>query len=117
MRITGWTYAEDNRYEEMFDGAQQEYCGKSHDDIILIIAKELKGNNYRFDGRYHQNGDYGVPVFENKWKYVCTFRTWGKIMAKAYPEEIDNTDGFGYVKWAWSVPEGKIASVPRTNNV
>ena len=25
----------------------------------------------------------------------------GGIMADAYPEEVDNSDGFGYTEWAW----------------
>ena len=34
------------------------------------------------------------------------------MMVLAYPDEIDDSDGYGYVKWAWIPPEGEDMEVP-----
>ena len=69
------------------------------------ITNELRNNGYKFTGDYHQNGNFGVPILDNGKVYQCSQRCWGEIMVKAYPDEIDNSDGMGYCKWAWDEPE------------
>lgn len=104
MKIIGWTDWDDPKYEEMrFSSLKEE-----HDDVGKIIAAELRSKGYKFTGDYHQDGEFGVPVFDNGKKY-CTFkRDWGDIMAMAYPDEIDNSEGYGYLKWAWIPPEPMV---------
>lgn len=103
MKIVGWTEWGDPRYKEMFPigGTYREVEVKV---VRAIIAEELRTNGYKFTGSYHQNGDYGVPVFDNGEVFQCSQRIWGGIMAEAYSDEIDNSDGYGYTVWAWLPP-------------
>ena len=32
---------------------------------------------------------------------MCFHENMGDIMAEAFPNEIDNSDGLGYVMWSW----------------
>ena len=107
MKIVGWTYWGNPQYKEMFplDGS---HTWEQREEVENIIAKELRDKGYKFTGNYHQNGDYGVPIFDNGMVYQCTQRTWGGIMVDAYPDEIDNSDGYGYLKWAWLTSEDQV---------
>lgn len=84
------------------------YTGADVARVKNMISDELRLNGFKFDGRYHQHGETGVPVFDNHKTFQCSLRTWGEIMAKAYPEEIDNSDGHGYLVWAWNNPEPMV---------
>lgn len=103
MKIIGWTCWDDPNYTEMFEDVA--VCDTPDiAKVKSIIAEELRSNGFRFDGRYHQGGETGVPVFDNNHTFQCSMRVWGEIMAEAYPEEIDNSDGYGYLVWAWNAP-------------
>lgn len=83
----------------------------------FTLKIRLQENKIKFSGDYHQNGDYGTPVFEVKgmgnyevedgetlngvYKWTCSFRYWGGIMEEC---------GYGktYMDWAWGNPvDGK----------
>lgn len=103
MKVTGWTEWDDPRYVSS-DEAGFVYFGLMRDAIIEEIAKR----GYKFTGEYHQNGDYGVPVIDDKWRFEVTQRTWGYIMKAAYPNEIPS-----YIDWSWTPPNGEEMIVPR----
>ncbi|MBR6632518.1 MAG: hypothetical protein IKK89_11360 [Alistipes sp.] len=107
MKIVGWTEWDDPRYREMFPlgGTYKEAEIKA---VRSVIAKELRNNGYKFTGSYHQDGDYGVPVFDSGEVFQCSQRMWGGIMAEAYSDEIDNSDNLGYTVWAWIPPEPMV---------
>lgn len=69
---------------------------------MKIVADALKENGYHFSGEVHQNYKHGVPLLNDGTVLYFTFREWGRIMAMAYPDEIDNSDGMGYCAWAWN---------------
>lgn len=94
MKIVKWDKYNPEKYPE-FTG-NKELCKAEE-----IIISELKKHGYHFDGTYHQNGEYGAPVFDNGKQYRTTLRAWGAIMASAYPDEIENSNGMGYVWWAF----------------
>lgn len=71
------------------------------------VIKELRENCYHFTGNAHQNEDYGTPIIDDKYILCLSQRSWGALMADAFPNEIDNSEGLGYIKWAWTVPEGE----------
>lgn len=80
------------------------------------VTKAVKDSKYCFSGDYHQNGDYGVPYFEDGTPFMVSKREWGLIMAAAYPEIISKwrekldsrKDGKSdYVAFAWDSPELK----------
>ena len=107
MKIVGWTEWQvkdcEHEYEEMNPKTWDET-----EEIEEIIAEELRSKGYKFTGDYHQNGDFGVPIFDNGMVYQCTQRNWGVIMVMAYPEEIDDSYGMGYTEWAWISPKPMI---------
>ena len=111
MKIVGWTYYDNPQYREMYPIGESS-TAEQEEEIRNIIAKEIRDKGYKFTGYYHQGGECGVPIFDNGMTYTCTFRTWGSIMAMAYPDEIDNSDGLGYCDWAWTVPCGQEMIVP-----
>ena len=112
MKIVKWTEWDDPNYKEMFP-LGTAYDSEKYDEAISVIAKELRENGYKFDGHYHQNGDFGVPVFDTGEVFQCTQRCWGAIMVEAYPDEIDNSDGYGYCDWAWIAPEEMVVPVEK----
>lgn len=110
MKITGWTWYDNPEYEEMFPLEKRRECDCWDEikNVEKLIANELRKCGYKFTGSYHQDGDYGAPIIDDKWVYQCSCRTWGHIMVMAYPEEIDNSDGYGYTLWAWIPPSEMI---------
>ena len=90
MKVVKWT---EWSYENDFDYSDIE-------EVSKVVAVELRNKGYHFDGSYHQNGDYGVPVLDDGRHVQVTQRTWGGIMAMAYPEEFDNPeDPHNYAVW------------------
>lgn len=106
MRVTGWTDYDNPEYEE-WDGFPSHRTVQEYEEAKRVIADELRSKGYKFSGYYHQDGDYGAPLLDGK-RFGVTQRSWGGIMAMAYPDQIDNTDGFGYLKWAWQPPESQV---------
>lgn len=94
MRIIKWDKMDETQYPKMCD---IENIQMAKD----LIIKELREKGYHFSGEYHQNGEYGAPVFDNGEQYHTTLREWGAIMAEAYPDEVDNSNQEGYRVWAW----------------
>lgn len=110
MKIIGWTEWDDPNYKEMFP-IGEIHSSDAVDSVRKIIAEELKNKGYKFTGTYHQNGDYGVPVFDTGEVFQCSQRMWGGIMAEAYPES--DSDGYGYLRWAWTLPDTENMVIPK----
>lgn len=104
MKVTCWTDWEDSRFEDL----PQELLNEAK----KMVISEIQERGYKFTGDYHQNGDYGVPVIDDKYLAKYSQRHWGWLMAKAYPDEIDDSDGYGYIVWAWNKPNGVEMVVP-----
>lgn len=106
MKVIRWT-AWDNKHCDDIEGK---------DEIIKMseaVAKELREKGYHFDGSYHQNGDYGVPVLDNGKYFQVTQRLWGEVMAMAYPEEFENPNNpYNYVVWYLGAVEKDKFSYP-----
>lgn len=103
MKIIGWTWYGNPEYKEMFPIGLEvnPNCDWDREEVKQVIAEELRRCGYRITGDYHQNGDYGVPIFDNNMVATFTFGEWGGIMYKAYPEE-DYPKGMEATKWAWN---------------
>ena len=104
MKIIGWTWYGNPDYVEMFPiGLNTEpNCDWNRHEVEKVIVEELRNKGYRFTGDYHQNGDFGVPIFDNGMVATFTKRQWGALMYKAYPNEEGYEEGLEYVKWAWN---------------
>ena len=110
MKITGWTYIGDQRYQEIngtWNIADSPY---DRDVIRPLIINELRKRGYKFSGFYHQGGDYGAPIIDGKYTVLYSYRSWGGIMAEAY--NIPDEDGMAYCDWAWNAPEKEITPRP-----
>ena len=72
---------------------------KSYADTLNVIEKciieHCKEKGIRFSADYHQYGDYGIPIIDNRFMYMGFARTWGWIMAMADGDESDK----GYLKY------------------
>lgn len=64
-------------------------------EMETCIINHCKEKGIRFSGDYHQNGDYGIPVIDDKYMFFCTLREWGYVMAQS---DGDNSD-MGYLKY------------------
>lgn len=104
MKVTGWTDWYVSTYEEV---PNDLFC-----EAKEAVIDEMRERGYKFSGVYHQNGEFGTPIIDGQYLFLCSQRTWGDIMAKAYPDEINDSDGRGYVVWAWNKPDGADMVVP-----
>jgi hypothetical protein len=64
-------------------------------EMEKCVIEHCKEKGIRFSSDYHQYGDYGVPIVDNKYMYYTFARTWGWIMAMADDDKSDN----GYLKY------------------
>lgn len=106
MKVTGWTDWEDPRYMSS-DESGLDLFGLLRD----VVIEEISERGYKFTGEYHQNGDFGVPIIDNKWRFEVTQRSWGGIMKAAYPDEVSD-----YIEWAWTPPDGEEMIIPRVED-
>lgn len=83
----------DNEEIHKMDAIQKE--------VINAVVNNLRENGYHFSGDTHQSYEFGVPIIDDKYILCVSMRTWGGIMAEAFPNEIDNSNGLGYVMWSW----------------
>ena len=112
MKVTGWTWYENPDYKDMSPIGGPFPFENRWDDVKDLIIKEIREHGYKFTGDYHQNGDFGAPIIDNEWIYMVSQRSWGHMMVRAYPDKIDNSDGYGYCDWAWTAPEEMILPKP-----
>lgn len=123
VSFKGWTNFDNPNFKDFSDeiftleGSKREVLVKCIQSAESLLKKVLKEKGICFDGGYHQNGNYGTPVFEVKYltgentdlngfyKWTSTYRYWGGVMADC---------GFGesYVDWAWSVPGDAKVKTP-----
>ena len=96
-KVTGWTHWNDEKFEE--PSTSNEWVS-----FRKAVIQEIKNKGYKFSGYYHQQGDFGVPVIDDKYALEFSMRTWGKIMAEA----LGHCGDMDYVEWAWDAPEKEI---------
>lgn len=97
MKVTGWTFWDDDKYKTV-DDTYEEYEEAKH-----VVAEELRKNGYKFSGQSHQYKDGCCPIIDDKFIFAVSMRIWGGIMQRAY--NLPDVNGFGYCSWAWSPPE------------
>ena len=111
-KVTGWTCSDDDCYVHvngtfLMDSNPPELNMRAIRDAII---SEVRDKEYQFTGSYHQYGEYGTPIINDKYIIEYSQRSWGGIMADALG--LPNNDGFAYVKWAWIIPEGEQQVIP-----
>lgn len=59
------------------------------------IVQCCRETGIRFTSDYHQYGEYGIPIIDDKYMFMTFARTWGRLMAEA---DYDYSDE-GYLKY------------------
>ena len=85
-KIIGWCKW-DKKYREW------ETNHKDDEGAYLAVLNEVRRRKYKFGGTYHQQGEFGCPVMEDKTVYLMTQRAWGELMSDAW--------GGTYCDYAW----------------
>ena len=95
MKVVCWGEWDDSHWRDVAKMNKEE-----RDRADRAVIESLRETGYHFDGWYHQNGLYGVPVLDTGKYYEVGMRSWGGIMVRAFPEEFDNPDDpYNYVVW------------------
>ena len=74
MKITGWTYIGDQRYQEINGTWNVDDSPYDRDIIRTLIINELRKQGYKFSGFYHQDGDYGTPIIDGEYTVLYSFK-------------------------------------------
>ncbi len=128
IEFVGWTRYDNQNFSEIFDEIHKNLIEDKSEPILSYIPKSgkeeyvriLRRANYlaelllinrlfikgiKFDGSYHQDGNFGCPLFKvneiGTFKWSCSFRAWGDVM--------EHTGyGLSYCDWAWDNPEKPV---------
>ena len=101
MRLIGWANWHDPNYAESVENKEL---------AIELTIEYMKEMGLKFTGTYHQEGQYGAPVFDNDEKLCLSQRGWGELMV--YVMDLDVFDFFTYLVWAWFTPHGEEQIFP-----
>lgn len=63
------------------------------------VIESIRRNRFKFGGTYHQNGEHGLPMFEDGSVFFVSMRAWGDVMARAW-SGLENTV-YDYIDFAW----------------
>lgn len=89
--------------DEYYKKSQTEHLAR---DMYDIIVQDVREHNYHFTGDSHQSHPHGTPIIDDKYIYCMSTRSWGWLMADAYPDEDYSIyNGNSYLKWAWHNPD------------
>ena len=110
FRVTGWTDTIGHT-QILVDGRHDDNIDVDRDALRHVIVAEIRRRGYRFNGVYHQQGEFGRPIINDKYVVMYSQRSWGGIIAEAL--QIDNSDGMAYCDWAWGNPHGEYPVYPR----
>lgn len=76
--VIRWTCWEDPSFRDIDDRHYGLYCD--------AVENAIRKDGLCFSGEYHQNGGFGVPVFDDGAHFHVSERMWAKIMARAHGE-------------------------------
>ena len=116
MKIVKWTRGLDcpgtgkqtQRYHAFgddFPGMPEEEYSRLWADAERVVVDCIRRNGFKFDGNYHQYGEFGMPLFDDGTVFFVSWRHWGHLMYRAW--NPDGNDSMGYCKYAfgWDIPE------------
>ena len=106
MKVTGWTYWNDDRFLTIDSMTNEEFHAARD-----AVKEEIKAKGYKMSGATHQYTDNCTPIIDNKYIFGVSMRSWGGIMQEAY--NLPNEDGLGYVLWAWGHPDNEKEVLPK----
>ena len=111
MKVIGWTSYIDRSHPNMFDDSAHQILPGEYAAARRAVIQELKDNQYKLTGTSHQTHKYGCPILENGKKFNVSQRTWGSIMADAYPEDCPKylMGEYKYITWAYRLGESGLS--------
>lgn len=76
------------------------------DEVVSAVVNYFKDKTICYSGNYHQNGDYGVPVFSNGTCLRCSMRKWAQLMGMIYSSKDD------YMSYYMNVEQDGLEYLP-----
>jgi len=67
------------------------------ENAYSAVLNHCKENRLKIGGFVHQRSR--IPIIDDTYAFMVTFRTWGGLMAEIWG---DVNDEMGYCKFAWS---------------
>lgn len=102
-RIVKQMQQHNKEVEAAFEKSEElQESNRLYEEIYDVVVKDIREHGYHFTGDDHQNCDYGVPVVDEKYILCMSMRSWGALIADAFPEEFEKDDKYDYVVWAWN---------------
>ena len=109
-KIVKWTNGIDSsvigRAKQLFPIFGDDFANKSLEEINSlwheadqIVIDCIRHNGFKFGGYYHQDGEFGMPMFDDGKVFFVSFRHWGHLMYEAWHPNA--FDAMGYCKYAW----------------
>ena len=91
MKVTAWTdleYASSHyiNIDDKLTNCNEEDKKKFNElekMLIQCVIEHCKETGIRFFSNYHQYGDCGIPIIDNKYMVLVSLRKWGEMMALA----------------------------------
>lgn len=80
------TYTDEKKAQEWND---------LYNQIEKLVINHCKEKGIRFSATYHQYGEFGIPIIDDKYMFETYARTWGRIMAEADNDFSDK----GYLRY------------------
>ena len=79
LKVVGWT-----DYDSNFPSIS--VTNEEVSEVLAVVVEAIREGEYMISGQDHQCASAGVPVFDNGTCFRASMRSWGSIMAFAYPE-------------------------------
>ena len=102
MRVTNWISWGDGTWLPWVESNLDSSLAKK------AIIEAIRENGYAFSGAYHQLGEFGVPIIDDKYRYETSILRWSELMADA----LGNHDPGAYIDYAAQLPHGMKEIVP-----
>lgn len=87
--------AEYEKQPTFIDEDRAKSYGDTLNQMEECIINHCKEKGIRFSASYHQYGEFGIPIIDDRFMYMGFARTWGWIMAQADGDDSD----MGYLKY------------------
>ena len=123
MKIVKWTagldFSDIGKPKQRYPAFGDDIMDRPHDEWQRLwkeaedtVIDCIRRNGFKFGGYYHQDGAFGMPMFDNGEIFFVSFRHWGGLMYTAW--NPDATDPMGYCEYAWEYDlKDKGGKVPK----
>jgi hypothetical protein len=97
----GGFFSDGMRWKDYIENDKEEYH-----PYLEAIRKSIVANEIWADGYWHQQGDHGVPLFDDGFFGCYSFRAWGDLLAAVWSEHYN--EDYSYMSFYCSVPDKPI---------